>query len=659
MAKREIIYITQLGSKKPYISKTHTIKQIKQMLQQTTPTVMRSTLANKSANRILARLLPLIADDIPVTLTIRDKIKKLGYHVKLIEMDQLFSPEELADTKKNKNEIVEATLGYIKAAIIVWQNKRIYAEIGVGNNQNNNHENYRLASRRADLTTILKILRSVQPLHATYNAAKNKLQNLQPIIKWTARSTPVSMAADIPADAILSDKDHHGHVTPTYNDYDKRLTKQRCGGPGRCATCGAEWQSKYGAAYPEKKVMVANAQPATTGQLLKQLNKIYNEYVSGRPLIGLAQTYQTNPLRLKQLFAQEYGPQWQVVRLQTSTKAANLLPKLDQLYGEYVGGKSLTRIASEQDVSDALMNKLFAQNYGEHWHVPREPQPRYIPWRKNPLLQTPPITAAVIDGDKYFKLTDLTDVKNSKSRQTLVYMSPDDFLLMAKLGDDPGKTALVAKLVKEHTVFNSTPFLSFTHDGKGLAQVIGHEGRHRVRGLKHIGIKQIPVILNSIASAKGAAIRWGSQQPNSIDKVAVLPTKLRGEDKRGVINMPHSVIYPTTAKAITTAHSDTHSKRVTDLIVQQLGGTGKLAAMLGAKNFVRLQSGLQFDLSSRGSKNKANKIAITYDPGSDEYCMIFYRLRNLDLQKLSAHPHLQVSQLKSVITRETGLDLHL
>src|SRR6478736_7484189 len=96
---KEIIYIEHGSGKKPFISKSHTIGQIKQMLQQTIP----STTTVKSSSRILARLLPLIADDIPITLAIRDKVRKLGYHIKLIEMDQLYNAEELADAKKNKS----------------------------------------------------------------------------------------------------------------------------------------------------------------------------------------------------------------------------------------------------------------------------------------------------------------------------------------------------------------------------------------------------------------------------------------------------------------------------------------------------------------------------------------------------------------------------
>lgn len=143
------------------------------------------------------------------------------------------------------------------------------------------------------------------------------------------------------------------------------------------------------------------------------------------------------------------------------------------------------------------------------------------------------------DGDAYF---DLNDVEaNAKSRETLTYMSPGDFLLMAEEGHDPDKMRGIIDLVKNGTKFNSTPVLLFTHDGKGLAQVIGHEGRHRARVLQALGVEEMPVILKSIGG-RGREIRWGSQN-NPIDKVPVMPTRLRGQDGRATIPMPQSVLW--------------------------------------------------------------------------------------------------------------------
>jgi hypothetical protein len=149
------------------------------------------------------------------------------------------------------------------------------------------------------------------------------------------------------------------------------------------------------------------------------------------------------------------------------------------------------------------------------------------------------------DGDRYFERSnaELSDVHNDKSRSTLVYMTPADFLRVAEHGFDQQKQSNVDGLLKQGVKFRSLPTLSFFHDGQGVAQVVGHEGRHRARALQRLGVKQMPVILRSLASAEGKAIRWGSQH-NPIDRVAVWPTVLKGEDGGGSIPMPRSVIFP-------------------------------------------------------------------------------------------------------------------
>lgn len=147
---------------------------------------------------------------------------------------------------------------------------------------------------------------------------------------------------------------------------------------------------------------------------------------------------------------------------------------------------------------------------------------------------------AARDGDQYFELNDIEN--NPKSRETLTYMSPSDFLLMAREGHDAEKMRGVIGLVKQGIRFNTTPVLLFTHDGKGLAHVIGHEGRHRARVLQALGVKEMPVVLRSISAVNGPAIRWGSQN-NPLDKVPVMPTKLHGEDGRATIPMPQSVLW--------------------------------------------------------------------------------------------------------------------
>lgn len=65
-------------------------------------------------------------------------------------------------------------------------------------------------------------------------------------------------------------------------------------------------------------------------------------------------------------------------------------------------------------------------------------------------------------------------------------------------------------------------------------------------------------------------------------------------------------------------------KEVAETIIAQMGGTGKLKAMIGAKNFRILESGLWFEF--KGSR-KANVCEVVYNYGSNTY--------NFKLQKYS------------------------
>jgi hypothetical protein len=154
------------------------------------------------------------------------------------------------------------------------------------------------------------------------------------------------------------------------------------------------------------------------------------------------------------------------------------------------------------------------------------------------------------DGDSYFRMDgpEMQDAQNQRSRATLAYMSPDDFLLMAEKGHNDSKAENVASLLQQGEKFSSLPFLSFVHDGKGTARVTGHEGRHRALALKKLGVHQIPVILLSGEDGEGKAIRWGNQD-NAFDRVDNPPKTLRGDDGRGSIPMPKSVLYPITEGA--------------------------------------------------------------------------------------------------------------
>lgn len=114
------------------------------------------------------------------------------------------------------------------------------------------------------------------------------------------------------------------------------------------------------------------------------------------------------------------------------------------------------------------------------------------------------------DGDAYFDPTELSMAENQSdgSRDTLIHMSPEEFLSMAMYGYDEKKWERVWGLVQSNTKFNSIPFLGFVHSGEGVATVTGHEGRHRARALVAKGVKSMPVLLSHRYDANGQSIRW-------------------------------------------------------------------------------------------------------------------------------------------------------
>lgn len=139
---------------------------------------------------------------------------------------------------------------------------------------------------------------------------------------------------------------------------------------------------------------------------------------------------------------------------------------------------------------------------------------------------------ATADPFAYFDGEDVDSAvrsaKNFKSREAIVFMSPQEFLSLAEEGFDNEKAERVSRYGK----FSSLPSLSY--DMKyGVAKVDGHEGRHRARELIKRGVTRMPV------SIKGP-IRFDQQSnPSSFDYVDQYPKLLVGEgDKQTSILFP-------------------------------------------------------------------------------------------------------------------------
>ena len=108
---------------------------------------------------------------------------------------------------------------------------------------------------------------------------------------------------------------------------------------------------------------------------------------------------------------------------------------------------------------------------------------------------------------------------NRKSREALTQMPIDDFLSLARDGYDPAKSAGISNVSK----FDDLPFLNIRSED-GIANITGHEGRHRARRLKELGESTMPVRIKS-------DIRWDQQNdPKLWDYEQDYPQILFNED---------------------------------------------------------------------------------------------------------------------------------
>lgn len=150
------------------------------------------------------------------------------------------------------------------------------------------------------------------------------------------------------------------------------------------------------------------------------------------------------------------------------------------------------------------------------------------------------------DGEDFFepKALEAARAQNDKSRDKLIYMHPQDFLDVATSGSDKKKAETVRGLIESRTKFNDVPFLGFTHDGEGTAQVTSHEGRHRARELLAAGVTEMPVLLQHRYDENGQAMRWGELSKDFKDSY---PKKLYaqvGGDTASSHNKGKSIDFP-------------------------------------------------------------------------------------------------------------------
>lgn len=97
--------------------------------------------------------------------------------------------------------------------------------------------------------------------------------------------------------------------------------------------------------------------------------------------------------------------------------------------------------------------------------------------------------------------------------------------------------------------------------------------------------------------------------------------------------------------------------QIANTILDQLGGTGRLVAMTGAKHILVDGHGVSFKFPNRAA-GRPNHCKITLD-GSDTYTVTFGRVVKFELRQPSTVEGIYADQLVELFENATGLALSL
>lgn len=100
-----------------------------------------------------------------------------------------------------------------------------------------------------------------------------------------------------------------------------------------------------------------------------------------------------------------------------------------------------------------------------------------------------------------------------------------------------------------------------------------------------------------------------------------------------------------------------NGQEVAQTILKQMGGTGKLAAMIGAKDFIAHPNGVAFKFMDPGA-GKPNYVKIILN-ARDTYDVEFGRLRGMNYKVIKSFEDIYNDSLRSLFERTTGLYLSL
>lgn len=105
----------------------------------------------------------------------------------------------------------------------------------------------------------------------------------------------------------------------------------------------------------------------------------------------------------------------------------------------------------------------------------------------------------------------------------------------------------------------------------------------------------------------------------------------------------------------TTGNQPMTNAEIAKIIYSQMGGS-RLAVMTGAKNFVAIENGLQFDLPKKRGyvRDGINKVQIILD-ASDTYTMRALKMKKFDYDEIRSESGLYCDMIQNTFEQMTGL----
>lgn len=101
------------------------------------------------------------------------------------------------------------------------------------------------------------------------------------------------------------------------------------------------------------------------------------------------------------------------------------------------------------------------------------------------------------------------------------------------------------------------------------------------------------------------------------------------------------------------------NQEIAQVILQQLGGAGRLQVMTGAKSIAACDRGVQFKVNGRHpTEGKVSHVRITLTP-EDTYTVEYIRVHGGNVKTLDTSEHLYADMLKNDFEHNTQLYLSL